>query len=85
MDADMIQNRWLEIKNEIHSTWGKFKESDLEGFRGNLEGLVTKLQHVYGYANGQAEREYHEFRVSIRPILRPLVPTSRSPERTPKE
>ena len=68
----MIQSKWSEIKHLIQSRWGKLTDREIESTRLNLEGLVAIVQKAYGYAIQHAEREYHEFRVSLRPILKPL-------------
>jgi hypothetical protein len=70
MDA---QNSWNEIKETIRLKWSKLSNTEIENLKNNLDGLVTKLQINYGYARPRAEREYHEFRVSLRPLQAPGV------------
>ena len=70
MDNDMIQGRWNEIKSKIRSKWGKISNSDIEKVKNNLDELSTKIQKAYGCAKAQAEREYHEFRLSLRPMMK---------------
>ena len=67
-----IQGRWSEIRNIIQTKWGKFSSSELESFRNNLDGVVSRLEKVYGHTRGRAEREYHEFRQSLRVVLLPV-------------
>ena len=73
MNKNVIENRWDEVKNLIQSRWGKFTNREIESLNGNLDELVTKIQKVYGFARGQAEREYHDFLVSLRPTMQPSV------------
>jgi uncharacterized protein YjbJ (UPF0337 family) len=77
MNSDMAQNRWSEIKDKIETKWGKFSNSEIESLQGNLDGIVGKIQKVYGYARDRAEREYHEFRVSLKTVLAPPRPRPR--------
>ena len=77
MNSDMNQGKWGEIKNMIQAKWGKFSVAEIDSLKGNIDELATKLQDVYGYARAHAEREYHEFRLSLRPILQPLTKTTR--------
>jgi uncharacterized protein YjbJ (UPF0337 family) len=68
MSNELIQASWIEIKRRIQAKWGKLSNSEIESLKDNIDGLSKKLQKVYGYAKAQAEREYHEFRITLRPI-----------------
>lgn len=68
-----VSDHWVEIRQHIHSQWGKLSQSDIDGLKGNLDNLVTVLRKVYGIAESRAEREYHDFRVSLPCLLQPDV------------
>ena len=80
MNNDLVSGHWEQIKNHIQSRWGKFTNHDLEALKHDLDSLSGKIQKVYGYSRAQSEREYHEFRISLLPLLRPAVkaPSARS-------
>jgi hypothetical protein len=67
----LIHEKWTEIKERIHCRWRKFSANDIEVVRDDLDELVTIIRKRYGCATSQAETEYHEFRVSLRPLLQP--------------
>jgi len=73
INEDFIAQHWTEISERIHQRWLRFRASDLDGLRENIEKLVDRIQNVYGCARAQAELEFHEFRKSLRPRLQPSV------------
>ena len=73
IENDFFEQHWVEIKNSIRRRWGKFDAKDLDAIKGNIDRLVGRIQSVYGCARAQAEIEYHEFQVSLRPLLQPEV------------
>ena len=62
-----------DMINRIQSKWGKFTKHNLASMEGDLDDLVGMLQRSYGYSKSHAEREYHDFQLSLRPILHPVV------------
>lgn len=72
MNNDLIDGRWSEISEMIHAKWSRFSKKEVESLRLNMDDLVGKIRKTYGYAMGQAEKEYHEFRLALRPILAPV-------------
>ena len=69
MQNETLQSKWVEIKKRIEAKWGKFSKAEIESVRGNLDDLAVIIQRVYGYARGRAERECHEFQISLRQTL----------------
>jgi uncharacterized protein YjbJ (UPF0337 family) len=57
--------------NQIQTKWGKFSKRRLESMKGDLGELVDMLQSAYGYTKNRAEREYHEFQLTLRPGAHP--------------
>ena len=60
MNENTVQGSWLEIKGKIREKFGKLTDDEVEKFKGNLDQIVGKIQHVYGYAEEHAEREFKE-------------------------
>jgi len=73
MNTDIFQEKWVEIKEKIESKWSKFSKAEIESVRDNFEELVSILQKVYGQGRVQAERECHDFQLSLRPLLQPAI------------
>lgn len=71
MNTNPIQERWPEIRDLIHTKWTKMSARDINGLNRSLDALVDKICKTYGCTRERAERDYHEFRVSIGPILHP--------------
>ncbi len=72
MRKDQMDGAWPEIAQLIHMKWGKLTKKEVDSLKGDLDGLAKKVQQAYGCARGQAEIEYHEFQLSLRPILMPI-------------
>lgn len=70
MNKDMV--------TRVRSKWTKLSRTTLEKMDGDMQGLVRMVQAAYGYSRNQAEREFHDFQLTLRPTLRPLAPHERS-------
>jgi hypothetical protein len=68
---DLFEGHWLEIKNRIRMKWSRLNGTELESLKHNLDCLVARIEASYGCAKARAELEYHEFRLSLRPLLQP--------------
>ncbi len=71
MQNEILESRWVEIADMIHTKWARFTKKEIESLRGNLDDLTDLIQRVYGYARGHAEHECHQFKLALRPILIP--------------
>ena len=58
MNQDVLKGKWMQLKGEVRTQWGKLTNDDLDQIEGNTEKLVGKLQERYGYAREQAQEEY---------------------------
>lgn len=67
-EQETLQDKWIEVRERIASKWGKFTKLEIDSVRNNLDGLVEIIQNVYGYRRAHAERECHDFRISLRPV-----------------
>ena len=66
MNTEIAHGKWEEIKGKIRSKWGKLNDDEIESFKGNLDQLVGKIEQTYGYAKDFAEKEYNEFKSSLK-------------------
>ena len=67
-----------DLINRMQMKWGKISRRKLEQTQGDLDALVSVIQAAYGYTKKYAEREYHDFQLTLRPVLQPaIVPPSR--------
>jgi uncharacterized protein YjbJ (UPF0337 family) len=57
MNWDRVQGNWNEFKGKVQQQWGKLTNDDLAQVKGQRTELCGRLQHRYGYAKDQAERE----------------------------
>ena len=61
MNADVFKGKWMQIKGEVKSQWGKLTDDDLDRVEGDTEKLVGRVQERYGYAREEAKREVDTF------------------------
>lgn len=61
MNSDVFKGKWMQIKGEVKSQWGKLTDDDLDRVEGDTEKLVGKVQERYGYAREDAKREVDAF------------------------
>ena len=69
MNSSTIEKNWADLKIKIMSKWGKFNDKEVEGVKNDLSLLVGKIQKVYGIAKYHADRQYDEFRKSVREFI----------------
>jgi len=74
MKTKTLKNDWNEIKGLIKSRFGKLNDEAIESVKDNLELLSAKLQHAYGYAKEQAEKELAVFKESLHAATAPVKP-----------
>jgi len=61
MNRDILKGKWLQVKGDIRSWWGKVTDDDVDQIQGDGEKFIGKLQERYGYGREEAERELDEF------------------------
>ena len=61
MNKDILKGKWVQMKGDIRSWWGKLTDDDVSQIQGDAEKFIGKLQERYGYGREQAERELNEF------------------------
>jgi len=61
MDKEILKGKWLRVKGDVRSWWGRLTEDEVDQIQGDAEKFVGKLQELYGYRREQAEKELNEF------------------------
>src|SRR5262249_40569170 len=61
MTQDILKGKWLQIKGDGRSWWGKLTEDDVDRIQGDTGRFIGKLQERYGYSFDQAQRELNDF------------------------
>jgi len=61
MNRDILKGKWLQVKGDVRSWWGKVTDDDVDQIQGDAEKFIGKLQERYGYGREEAEREVDEF------------------------
>jgi len=61
MNEDVLKGKWMQIKGEVKSQWGKLTDDDLDRVEGDTEQLIGRVQERYGYAREDAKREVDSF------------------------
>ena len=61
MNADVFKGKWMQVKGEVKSQWGKLTDDDLDRVEGDTEKLIGRVQERYGYAREDAQREVNAF------------------------
>ena len=61
MNEDVLKGKWLQLKGEVKSRWGKLTDDDLDRAEGDAEKLIGRVQERYGYAREDAKREVDDF------------------------
>lgn len=65
MNSDTLKGKWMQVRGEVKSAWGKLTDDELTEIEGNTEKLVGKLQEKYGYSREKAEMEVSNFRMKM--------------------
>ncbi len=55
--SDHITGAWKQVRREIRKTWSKLTDEDVDQIQGHREILANKIEHRYGIANAEANRE----------------------------
>ena len=66
MNWDQIAGDWKKFAGMAKAKWGKLTDDELTTIAGEREQLAGLLQHKYGIAKEQAEKELHEFSQSVK-------------------
>jgi uncharacterized protein YjbJ (UPF0337 family) len=61
MNWDQAAGNWKQLKGSVKQQWGKLTDDDLEKIAGKRDQLVGKIQHSYGIAKEDAEKQLNEW------------------------
>lgn len=61
MSAEKKETEWNSLKKKIKTKFGKLNESEIDGLKGHMDQLSSKVQKAYGYDKEKAEKECKEF------------------------
>jgi hypothetical protein len=54
---DVLQDKWLEVKDQVPQKWNKLTAEDLASLTGKTEELASVLRLRYKYGRIQADME----------------------------
>ena len=57
MNWDRIEGNWKVFKGQVQQQWGKLTNDDLDIIAGSREELIGRIQHTYGIARDEAEKQ----------------------------
>jgi len=61
MNSDVLKGKWLQLKGEIKSQWGRLTDDDLDIVKGDMEQLIGTVQEGYGYERERRKQEVDEY------------------------
>jgi uncharacterized protein YjbJ (UPF0337 family) len=61
LNQEILKGKWLQIKGDVRSWWGKLTDDDVDQIQGDTEKFIGKLQTRYGYERERAKRELNDF------------------------
>jgi uncharacterized protein YjbJ (UPF0337 family) len=61
MNWDQIAGNWKQVVGKVKEKWGKLTDDDLATIAGKREQLAGSIQHHYGIAKEEAEKEADAF------------------------
>lgn len=53
--------QWDEVKTKIQAKFSKLSSEDIDGLKGHMDQLTSKVQKVYNYDKAKAELECKPF------------------------
>jgi uncharacterized protein YjbJ (UPF0337 family) len=61
MNWDRVEGNWKTFKGQVKQQWGKLTDDDLDVIAGKREELIGRIQHTYGLARDEADRQVREW------------------------
>nr|WP_241250456.1 CsbD family protein [Rhodobacter kunshanensis] len=58
---DQVEGKWLQLKGQAKEKWGQLTDDDLDVAAGRRDQLAGKIQHRYGVAKEEAERQLDDW------------------------
>ena len=66
INEETIKGKWLEIKGEIHKTWGKLTADEIEQTKGDLTSIAGLVMQRYGEENEKFQSKLSEIVISLK-------------------
>jgi nucleotide-binding universal stress UspA family protein/uncharacterized protein YjbJ (UPF0337 family) len=63
---EQIEANWQQYRASAKATWSKLSEAELDMIAGKRERLVARVEECYGMSREDAEREVHNWQLSLR-------------------
>jgi uncharacterized protein YjbJ (UPF0337 family) len=61
MNWDHLEANWKEFAGSARAHWGKLTDDDWKTITGKKEQLTARIQHRYGIAKNEAEKQVEEW------------------------
>ncbi|NCN27633.1 hypothetical protein GW915_08675 [bacterium] len=61
----MNNEKWPEVKLKIKEKFSKLSDRDIDGVKGSIDKLTSKVENVYHYTKGKAQTECKPFTASL--------------------
>ncbi len=61
MNADVMLDRWDQLRSEAQRRWSKLSDLDLDSTRGQADKLVNLVEERYGYGRRKAQKQVKKF------------------------
>jgi uncharacterized protein YjbJ (UPF0337 family) len=69
MNTKIIEKNWTELKGKMKAQWSKLNDEELESVKGDLNLLVGKVETAYGVAKDHADRQFNDFKKSVKSLI----------------
>ena len=61
MNWNEVEGRWMQIRGQLKSKWGKLTDDDLMQCAGKRDQLIGKIENRYGIMKEEAARQVDEW------------------------
>jgi len=58
---DVMESKWEQVRNKMHTRWGKLTDQDITEINGNHDRFINTLQQRYGCAKNEAEDQLQRY------------------------
>jgi uncharacterized protein YjbJ (UPF0337 family) len=65
MNWDEIAGKWKELSGQAREKWGKLTDDDWQMVMGKKDQLVGRIQHRYGIAKQEAEKQADQWAAQV--------------------
>ena len=61
----VMERKWEQVRNKIHTRWGKLTDQDITEINGNHDRFINTLQERYGCAKKEAEDQLQRYLTAV--------------------